>query len=424
MSDQAVTLLVFALSVALFVSDVLPMGLVVLAVPVALYLAGIIPAADVFAPLVGPSVILIVAMGVVGAALFKTGMAERMGRFLFGFAPGERSLVFAIALFAGVMSGFVSNTGTVAVLLPIVMGVASARRIPPSRLLMPLCYAATLGGNLSIIGSPGNLIAKETIERLSDGAMTVGFFEYAKAGVPMLVVGAAFLALCGPRILPSRGDAGSSKQRPAAPGARTGRKGVFSLVVLVLTVVGMVVSDMTKALPPMHVIACLGAMSLVLVRVLTQKEAFAAFDLQAVFLLSFMTPLGTAMVKTGAAATVARSVSDAVGGQSVLVLTAVMWLITWAMTQVMSNTAACALLCPVAWSVATSLGADPRAVVIAVLIASSVGVCTPLAIPANSLILEPGGLRFRDFLLPGLAVSACCFVLSIVLLPLLYPFYP
>lgn len=94
------------------------------------------------------------------------------------------------------------------------------------------------------------------------------------------------------------------------------------------------------------------------------------------------------------------------------------------LTQVMSNTATCALFCPIGWTIAKTLGADPRAVVIAILIASSVAVCTPLAIPANSMILEPGGLRFKDFFKPGICLSALAFVVSMALLPILYPFYP
>ena len=102
---------------------------------------------------------------------------------------------------------------------------------------------------------------------------------------------------------------------------------------------------------------------------------------------------------------------------------ALLWLTVWGLTQVMSNTATCALFCPIGWSIATALGADPRAVVIAVLIASSVAVCTPLAIPANSMILVPGNLRFKDFLRPGLALSFVAFILSMILLPVLYPFF-
>lgn len=422
MTPAAFTLTVFLCAVVLFVLDVLPMGLVVFAVPLALYFGGVITAQEIFAPMVGPSIVLVVAMCVVGAALFRTGMAAKLGEKLFKCCPGERSLVFAVVLFGGVLSGFVSNTGTVAVLLPIVMGAAAVKRLPPSRLLIPLAYGATLGGNLSVIGSPGNLVAKETIEKLSEGTMSVSFFEYAAAGLPLLLVCALFLAFFGGRIVPAKASDAAARYAPKE-GIRPGWKGWLTVAVLVLTVAVMVASDRVTCLPPMHVIACLGAALLVLFRVLTQKEAFASFDLQAVFLLSFMPSLGNALVKTGAASEIAALVVKLTGGAGPLVLMAVLWLVTWALTQVMSNTAACALFCPIAWSVATALGADPRAVVISVLIASSVGVCTPLAIPANMLILEPGNLRFRDFFRSGLAVSAVAFAVSMLVLPFAYPFF-
>ena len=422
MTPANITLLIFVLATILFVVDVLPMGLLVFAVPVSLYFAGVIEAKEIFAPLVGQSIILVVAMSVIGAALFKTGMAEKIGAALFRFCPGERTLIFAVMLFSGTVSSFVSNTGTVAVLIPIVMGVAAAHRIKPSRLLIPLTAGATIGGNISVIGSPGNLIAKETIEKFSEGAMSVTFFEYAKIGIPLLLAAAVFYALLGPKILPAHASPEAEKYA-SKESRRTDWKGWFTLATLILTVTAMIAADYVKSLPPMHISACVGAMAVVLFRVITQKEAFAAFDLQAVFLLSFMTPLGGAMMKTGAAERISHAVISVADGHGPLLLMAILWLTVWGLTQVMSNTATCALFCPIGWSIAQTLGADPRAVVIAVLIASSVAVCTPLAIPANSMILVPGNLRFKDFLKPGLALSAAAFILSMILLPLLYPFF-
>ena len=414
---------VFLIAIVLFVADFLPMGLMVFMVPVALYFCGIIEASEIFAPLVGQSIILVVAMSVIGAALFKTGMAERIGRALFRFCPGERSLMLAVTLVSGVVSAFVSNTGTVAILIPIVMGAAASHGMRPSRLLIPLTAGATLGGNISVIGSPGNLIAKETIEKLSDGAMGVKFFEYAGVGIPLLVAAAVFYALVGPKVLPAKGGAGGVPESKGGAPCRPW-KGWFTVAVLVATVGAMVGADYAKWLPPMHITACVGAISVVLFGVLTQKEAFASFDMQAVFLLSFMTPLGGAMMKTGAAQKIADAVVGVGGGHGPLLMMAVLWITVWGLTQVMSNTATCALFCPIGWTIAKTLGADPRAVVIAVLIASSVAVCTPLAIPANSMILEPGGLRFKDFFRPGICLSALGFAISMILLPILYPFYP
>ena len=423
MTPANLTLLIFAIALVLFVADFLPMGLLVFSVPMALYFAGIIEAKEIFAPLVGQSIILVVAMSVIGAALFKTGMAERLGRTLFKYCPGERSLILAVMLFSGTVSAFVSNTGTVAILIPIVMGVAAAKKVPPSRLLIPLTAGATIGGNISVIGSPGNLIAKDTIEKFSEGAMSVTFFEYAKVGIPLLVAAAFFYALLGPRLIPAKTSLETEKYAPTTD-LKTGFSAYFTLFALLLTVSAMIATDYVKTLPPMHVIASVGAIAVVLFKVISQKEAFAAFDMQAVFLLSFMTPLGNAMVKTGAAQQIADGVVSLAGGHGPLVLMAILWLTVWALTQVMSNTATCAMFCPIGWTIAKTLGADPRAVVIAVLIASSVAVCTPLAIPANAMILEPGNLRFKDFLKPGLALSAVAFVLSMILLPLLYPFFP
>ena len=423
MSDASVTLAIFLAALVLFIADVLPMGLLVFSVPLALHFAGIIEAKEIFAPLVGQSIILVVAMSVIGAALFKTGMAERIGRALFRFCPGVRSLILTVMLFSGLVSSFVSNTGTVAILIPIVMGVAAAKRVKPSRLLIPLTAGATVGGNISVIGSPGNLIAKETIERFSEGAMSVSFFEYAKIGVPLLLAAALFYAFLGPKLIPAKDSDETAKYAPTKD-LRTDWRGLFTLATLVLTVGAMIAADYVKALPPMHITACVGAVAVVLARVITQKEAFAAFDLQAVFLLSFMTPLGNAMMKTGAAQRISDAVISVSGGHGPLVLMAILWLTVWGLTQVMSNTATCALFCPIGWSIAKTLGADPRAVVIAVLIASSVAVCTPLAIPANAMILEPGNLRFKDFFKPGVALSAIAFAASMILLPLLYPFFP
>ena len=423
MTPAAITLIVFLIALGLFIADFLPMGLMVFMVPVALYFCGVIEAKEIFAPLVGQSIILVVAMSVIGAALFRTGMAERIGRLLFRFCPGERSLMLVVTLFSGIVSSFVSNTGTVAILIPIIMGAAASHKVSPSRLLIPLTAGATLGGNISVIGSPGNLIAKETIEKFSEGAMSVKFFEYAGVGIPLLVAAAVFYALVGPKVLPAKGGdgaAGASSSGSPVPCARW--KGWFTVVVLLGTVAAMIGADYLKWLPPMHITACVGAIAVVLFGVLTQKEAFAAFDMQAVFLLSFMTPLGGAMMKTGAAQQIADAVVGVGGGHGPLIMMAVLWLTVWGLTQVMSNTATCALFCPIGWTIAKTIGADPRAVVIAILIASSVAICTPLAIPANAMILEPGGLRFKDFFRPGICLSALAFVLSMVLLPILYPF--
>ncbi|HDY6708837.1 TPA: SLC13/DASS family transporter [Klebsiella pneumoniae] len=422
MSPAIITLLILVVAIIIFISDRLPMGLVAFMVPMALYFFGVIGVKDIFASIVNENVILIIAMCVLGAAFFKTGLAWQSSKILLKYAKTERSLSVLIFMISGVMSAFVSNSGTVAVLIPIVLGIAGTSQIKPIKLLMPLVFGATIGADISIIGSPGNLIAKNTIETFSKGNLSVPFFEYAKIGIPLMIACALLLFFFGSRLIPDRDGHEQSDVQMDYSHIPEWHK-LLTLIVFVLAILGMVATDYVKFLPPIHIIACCAAIVLVLTGVLNQKETFNAFETLTVFMLAFMMPLGAALNSTGAGEMIARAVISVTGNSGVIVIMASLWILTWALTQVMSNTAACTLLCPVGWTIAQSIGADPRAVVIAIFIASSVAVCTPMAIPANSMIIGPGNVKFKDFLKPGLAISFFCFIVSMILLPVFYPFY-
>lgn len=422
MSQATITLIILAVAITLFIVDKFPMGLVAFCVPLVLYFTGIIEAKDIFESVINSNVLLILGMCVIGAAFFKTGLAYSTSRLMLKHTKSPKGLMLVVFLLAGIMSGFVSNSGTVAILIPIVMGIASGAGIKPIKLLLPLVAGATIGADISIIGSPGNLIAKNTIEEFSNGTMTVGFFEYAKIGIPMLIAVAVVYYLVGDKLIADR-DAGDNVSDNQDYSNIPQWQKATTLVVMVLTIAGMVMKDYLSFLPPIHITACCGAVAIVLAGILSEKEAFASFEILTVFMLAFMMPLGNALNNTGAGKMIADTVISLTGNSSPTVLMAALWILTWGLTQVMSNTAACTLLCPIAWTIAEALGADPRAVVIAVFIASSVAVCTPMAIPANSMIIGPGNVRFKDFIKPGLAVSAVCFVVSMILLPIFYPFY-
>ncbi|HBS7654842.1 SLC13/DASS family transporter [Klebsiella pneumoniae] len=422
MSPAIITLLILVVAIIIFISDRLPMGLVAFMVPMALYFFGVIGVKDIFATIVNENVILIIAMCVLGAAFFKTGLAWQSSKILLKYAKTERRLSVLIFMISGVMSAFVSNSGTVAVLIPIVLGIAGTSQIKPIKLLMPLVFGATIGADISIIGSPGNLIAKNTIETFSKGNLSVPFFEYAKIGIPLMIACALLLFFFGSRLIPDRDGHEQSDVQMDYSHIPEWHK-LLTLIVFVLAILGMVATDYVKFLPPIHIIACCAAIVLVLTGVLNQKETFNSFETLTVFMLAFMMPLGAALNSTGAGEMIARAVISVTGNSGVIVIMASLWILTWALTQVMSNTAACTLLCPVGWTIAQSIGADPRAVVIAIFIASSVAVCTPMAIPANSMIIGPGNVKFKDFLKPGLAISFVCFIVSMILLPVFYPFY-
>ena len=168
LSPTTITLIFLAFAVISFVLEKIPLGLTATIVALGLNLTGVLDVKTTFAGYVNSNVILCVGMFVVGQALFETGMANRIGGIVTKFAKSERMLIVAIMVIVGVMSGFLSNTGTAAVLIPVVCGIADESGYSRSRLLMPLVFAAALGGNLSIIGAPGNLMGVNALQEMGE----------------------------------------------------------------------------------------------------------------------------------------------------------------------------------------------------------------------------------------------------------------
>ena len=166
MSQTTITLLFLVFTIISFILEKIPLGLTASICAIGLTLTGVVDATTTFSQYVNSNVILCVGMFVVGQALFETGMANKIGGLVTKFARTEKTLIIAIMVIVGVMSGFLSNTGTAAVLIPVVCGIADESGYSRSRLLMPLVFAAALGGNLSIIGAPGNLMGVNALQEM------------------------------------------------------------------------------------------------------------------------------------------------------------------------------------------------------------------------------------------------------------------
>lgn len=421
MSPTTITLLFLLFAVVSFILEKIPLGLTATVVALGLNLTGVLDVSATFAGYVNSNVILCVGMFVVGQALFETGMANKIGGIVTRFARNERILIIAIMVIVGVMSGFLSNTGTAAVLIPVVCGIADESGYSRSRLLMPLVFAAALGGNLSIIGAPGNLMGVNALQELG---LSTSFFMYAPVGIPMLIVGILYFAFIGYRFLPEgkgTGQASVGEERSFENVPQW--KQMVSLVVLILVILAMIFEDQIGI--KIQVSACIGAVILVLTGVISEKAALESIDLKVVLLFGGSLALANALDTTGAGTLIADKIVGLLGTDpNPIILLLVIFIVTCALTNFMSNTATTALMVPIAVSLAESLGADPRAVVIATVIAGSCAYATPIGMPANTMVVGLGGYKFNDYVKSGLPLILVSFVLCMVLLPVLYPFYP
>ena len=421
MSQITITLLFLLFAIVMFMWEKIPLGLTSMIVCVGLVVTGVLEWQTAFAGFIDSNVILFVAMFIVGGALFETGMANKIGGIVTHFAKTERQLIVAIMVIVGVMSGFLSNTGTAAILIPVVIGIAAKSGYSRSRLLMPLVFAAAMGGNLTLIGAPGNMIAQSGMEGIG---LKFGFFDYAKVGVPILIVGIIYFAFIGYKFLPNKegSDEGifdESKDFSHVPKW----KQYLSLVILLLTLVGMIFEEQLGI--KLCVIGCIGALALMVTGVISEKDALASIDLKTIFLFGGTLSLAAALEQTGAGELIAEKVIGMLGDNpSPYVLTFVIFMLCCVMTNFMSNTATTALMVPIGISIAQGMGADPSAVLMACVIGGSCAYATPIGMPANTMVVTAGGYTFKDYAKAGVPLILVATVVSMILLPILYPFFP
>ncbi|HEY0511810.1 MAG TPA: SLC13 family permease [Thermoanaerobaculia bacterium] len=167
-----------------------------------------------------------------------------------------------------------------------------------------------------------------------------------------------------------------------------------------------------------------GALVMILTGVLTMDDAYLAVEWRSVFLVAGMLPLGTAMIKTGAADLITHGLLAALGGAGPVALLAGLVALAVLLTQAMNGAAVSAVVAPIAIQTAQRIGADPRALAMGVALATSVAFLTPLGSSVNILVMGPGGYRFRDYLRVGLPLTLILFALIVGLLPLIWPLTP
>lgn len=177
--------------------------LILMAALALLLFAGILGPVEALAGFANPGVITIATLYVVAAGLKETGAVQWIARLLLGHPKTSRGAQLRMIMPTGVLSGFMNNTAVVAMFIPAIQDWAQRLGIPASKLLLPLSYAAILGGTCTLIGTSTNLVVDGLLQ--STLGINLGIFELAWVGVPLLVVGGAFLVLVGHRLLPDRG---------------------------------------------------------------------------------------------------------------------------------------------------------------------------------------------------------------------------
>ena len=392
-------LILLAIVALLFVTEMIPLAMTAIGASVACCALGLVPENQIFLGLADSTVVLFGGMFVVGAAMFYTGLAQKIGGGVVRmFGKGENSLMFGIMIIAALMSAVLSNTGTTACLIPVVMGICANAKISASRELMPLAFAAGLGGTITLIGTPPNILANVALKAAGMPELQFGFFEYAWIGIPITIAGIVYMMFIGKYLLPE--DSGTLNleiDEEILENETSTQKQIICGIIMV-----GVIGSMATGIVPLEIAAVVGAVIAVLTGCLTEKQAYNSIDWVTIFLFAGMIPVATAMNTSGAGKLIAEATVKMLGGDpSPYMVTAVLFGLAVVLTQFMSNTASKALLCPVGIALSAQMGASPKAVLMAILIASSCAFASPVGTPPNTLVLGPGGYKFMDYLKAG-----------------------
>ena len=524
------TYVVLALAVVGFMTNRVPLVIVALFVPLALWATGVLPLTDALAGFSDPVVLFIASLFVLSDALDATGITAWIGQQL-----EQRSslrgtgLLLAIMAAAAALSAVISINGAVAALLPVVVVAAGRSGLLPSRMLIPLAFAAGAGSLLTLTGTPVNIIVSEVAAE--SGGREFGYFEFALVGLPLVLVTALLVVLFGNRLLPSRepeqlaGNTADPRERVRvwqesytadldAERLFTGGEGVAEVIVaprsrlsgrtaypgmtledddlmiialrrggapspspeapspassIVLhagdavlvhgpwdalhrytespdvvpvepsrnlqrsvplgrgwrrclgVLIGTIVLLATGLVPPV-IAGLLAAAALVVLGVVTVPQGFRAISWDTVVLIAGLIPLSNAFVSSGAAEQIATLVDRLTGGGSPRFALLAICVLTLILGQVISNVATVLVMAPVAVSFAQTLDVSVMPFMMALTVVGAAAFLTPIATPANLMVMQPGGYRFGDYWRLGLPLALIFLAAGVFYVPLIWPF--
>lgn len=422
MEPSTLTIIILILAVISFLLEKIPVNMTVMLTMCALVLTGLVTPQEAVSGFASTTILMLIGVVIVGSALFETGVCDKVAAVVTRYAETERQMIMAILILASIMSAGLSNSGTVAVFIPIIMGITASTDFSRSKLMMAAFLGSMAGGRLTLVGDAAvNVLIGDQIKALGQ---PFGFFEISKIGVPLTIIMLIYMYFIGYKFLPDRKEF-SDEDQIFAQGAKKDVprwKQIASVAVLLAVFVGMIFEEQTGI--PSYMVAIMGAVADVLLGIFTEKQAYNLVSIKTAILLGGMTPLATALKNTGAAQIMADMLIRLIGGSTnVYYITIVIFILTCVMTQFMSNVVTITLLMPIIIAIAETIGVVPSALFMVLCIASTMSILTPIACPPGNLIYAYGGYRFSDYIKSNIGLTLVFLAACIVMIPLIWPLY-
>ena len=433
--SQLITLAVLAAVVAALIHDRLRSDVVALTGAAVLLLTGVVRPVEVQGAFASPAIVALAALFVIAFAMELSGLLDAAIRGVVVLCRriGRAGLWIMIAL-AGGASAFLNNTPIVVLGAPVVRDVARSLNLSPKRFLIPLSYAAVLGGTCTLIGTSTNLLVDDMAAIA--GQPRFGIFEITPVGITVALSGGLFLLLFSGRL--AKGEATeiepeAALSRADEPGLAGGQLGsavsfaehrelqplkALAAFLVFVSVVALAAFDVA----PIAATAFAGAVLLILMRVITADEAYRGLRPEVLMLIAGMVVLGIALDVTGLAGAATNELIYWLDDLSPLIALIIIYGATLFATELLSNATVAVLFTPIAVSLGEALQVSPRPFLVAVMIAGSAAFATPFGYQTNTLVYQMGGYNFADFLKIGVPLNFVTWAAAIVAIHTYFPF--
>lgn len=309
-------------------------------------------------------------------------------------------------------------------MIPFLIEIANDIGTSRSKLLFPAMACANIATSMTFLGQGASNMTWNDIMMKGGAPHSLQIWDFTIARIPLLIVAIAYMVFVGHKLMP---DIDNSKfDDELHSSGNTVKMSPFkeklALIIVLTTIILMLFENVIGI--KMYLIACIGAVLLVLTGVLSEKEALESVHMPTIFLFAGVLTLSDAIKITGVGDLVADFMIKLVGGTTnTYLMMAIFFFIPFLLTQVMSNLATLTIFIPLVTSVCLKMGLDPRAAVVGVLTASCISIMTPMAAPCQIMIMEPGGYTFKDYLKCGAPLALILALMTVVLMPLMFPFY-
>ncbi len=422
-------LVVVAMIVALVVGRMRP-GMLLFSAVVLFLCAGILSPREMLEGFSNKGMITVGLLFLVSEGVRQSGaLAIAIKRLL----PTKRTTIVRAQLrilpSVAAMSAFLNNTPVVVILAPIIRRWAGRLGMPASKFLIPLSYVTILGGLCTLIGTSTNLVVHGMM--LEEGLEGFTMFELGKVGVFVAIAGIAYILIVSPRLLPSRQsepqETETIQEEPSTPKAR--RRRWWAIALLVILVVGATVGELPvvrRAVPNFHFDMFFFASIVVVVMAWTgvfsarEYTKYISWDILITIACAFA--ISRALINSGVADTVASFIIHLSHNYGPHMLLAILFIITNIFTEIITNNAAAALTFPLALSLSEQMGVNPMPFFVVICMAASASFSTPIGYQTNLVVQGEGNYRFADFTRVGLPLNIITFIVSIVLIPIIWHF--